>query len=161
MSAHCPNPRLVKRHRSYSVGELAERLHVHKNTLRAWHRAGLAPIDNHKPMVFHGAAVAAFLEARRAKAKHPCPPGHIYCLKCRAPRMPAGDMADYIPLTELSGNLAALCPVCGGMMYRRIRRTDIAARFANLEVTFTQCPLHIRDTSKPCAKSHFKTGAFP
>lgn len=158
MSAYCPNPRLVKRHRSYSVGELAETLHVHKNTVRAWHRAGLTPIDTRKPMVFHGAAVIAFLEARRAKAKHPCPPGHIYCLKCRAPRMPDGNMADYIPLTDITGNLAALCPVCGGMIYRRIKRADIAVKFPNLEVTFTQALSRIRDTSNPSAKSHFERG---
>jgi hypothetical protein len=67
-----------------------------------------------------------FLEARHRRAKRPCPPGFMFCLKCREPRPPAGRMIDYAPLAATSGNLIGLCPKCSGLKFRRIKQADVA-----------------------------------
>jgi len=71
------NPGAVKMHRSYTAGELADRLGVHKNTIRHWEAAGLSPIDRTRPLLFQGETVRAFLKRRNASRKCPCPPGTL------------------------------------------------------------------------------------
>ena len=112
MGQRHPNYRLVKIHRSYAVEELASLLSVHKNTVRAWMKAGLPTIDGKRPRFILGREARAFLQVRRAQNKRTCKPGEIYCLRCRAPKFPAGDMADYQPVAEKFGNLTAICPDC-------------------------------------------------
>jgi transposase-like protein len=75
MGKRHPNPRLVKIHRSYSVEEIAGLFGIHKNTIRAWLKQGLEPIDKSRPVLVHGKVLAAFLTARRAASKRPCPSG--------------------------------------------------------------------------------------
>src|SRR5689334_11149136 len=122
MGARHPNPRLIKTHRCYDIREIARLFMLHPNTVRAWQSQGLQAIDERRPTLFHGAALAAFLRTRRAKAKCPCPPGHIYCLPCRSAHKPAGDMVEYVAITSTSGNLRGICPTCGRFMYRRVNR---------------------------------------
>ena len=96
MGSRHPNPRLAKIHRSYSVEEMARLFKVHKNTVRNWLRQGLEPIDDQRPTVVRGEELRRFLTERRARAKQTCGPGRIYCLPCRAPKVPAGKMAECI-----------------------------------------------------------------
>jgi hypothetical protein len=135
MGKRHPNPNLVKLHRSYTVEELAKRFALHANTIRAWREQGLTPNDDTKPLLFHGSAVAAFLRARRLSGKRPCQPGQIFCLACREPKSPALRMADYVPLNRLRGNLEALCPDCGRLVYRAVSRAGLDAIKGDLEVT--------------------------
>lgn len=123
ISRRTPNPRLVKRHRSYSVEEVAKLLGVHKNTVREWIRKGLPLIDQSRPLLILGRDLAAFLDLRRRQNKRPCLPGQIYCVRCRQPQFPAGGMADYQALTPAAGNLVGLCPACDGLIYRRVSLT--------------------------------------
>ena len=62
-----PNPRLVKIHRSYTVEEVARILGKHKNTVRAWIKQGLRPIDGRRPMLIHGLELVSFLQNRRTE----------------------------------------------------------------------------------------------
>jgi hypothetical protein len=126
MAVRRVNPNRVKALRTYSTDELALRLDVHKNTVRNWQRAGLEPIDGGRPVLFRGAVVRSFLATRNAGRKRPCPPGTLYCLRCREPRPPALGMLDYVPMHEHGGNLCAICESCGGVMHRRVRRTEIS-----------------------------------
>ena len=105
-----PNPRLVKIHRSYTVEEVARLFGTHKNTVRAWVKAGLPTCDSKRPTLILGRELAAYLQARRTKNKRPCQPGEIYCVRCRAPKSPAGDMAEYQPITARLGNLVGHLP---------------------------------------------------
>src|ERR1035441_9471666 len=96
-----PNHRLVKIHRSYTVEEIAGLFRIHKNTVRAWVKAGLPTSDRKRPMLVLGADLAAFLQTRRVKHKQPCKAGEFYCFRCRSPKAPAGLMADCWPVTEI------------------------------------------------------------
>jgi hypothetical protein len=59
MGKRHPNPRLVKLHRSYAVEQIARLFDVHKNTVRAWVKQGLQPIDGQRPALFHGPVLVA------------------------------------------------------------------------------------------------------
>jgi Helix-turn-helix domain len=144
-----PNPRLVKIHRSYTVEEAARLLDKHKNTIRAWTKQGLQPIDGRRPTLIHGRELVRFLQRRRMSGKRPCPPDHMYCLKCRLPKWPAADMADYLPITATSGNLRALCPDCGTFMHRRAAFAKLNIVGAGLDITFPQAVSRIRETAVP------------
>lgn len=131
------NPNLVKVYRSYTAGELAFRFGVHKNTVRHWQRDGLLPIDSGRPLLFQGATLREFLRARNTGRRQPCGPGRFYCFRCREPRVPAKGMVDYLPLNARSGNLRALCGVCGGLMHRRASLTSLSAVMPGIEVQIT------------------------
>jgi hypothetical protein len=51
--------------------------------------------------------------------------GKIYCVRCRAPKWSAGDMAEYQPITASQGSLIGICPDCEGMIYRRASRAKL------------------------------------
>jgi hypothetical protein len=133
-----PNHRLVKSHRSYTVEEIASLFFIHKNTVRGWVKSGLPTIDGKRPTVVLGPELIAFLQARRVRNKRPCQPGQIYCVRCRAPRFPAADMADYLPITEEVGNLTALCPDCGSIMHRCVSMAKIGQIRGRMDITFPQ-----------------------
>jgi excisionase family DNA binding protein len=133
-----PNPRLIKIHRSYSIDEAARLLRAHKNTVRTWIKQGLPIIDRRRPTLIHGADLSAFLKNRRNRAKQPCPPGYMYCFKCRSPQKPAARMADYLPITPTSGNLRGLCPHCGTLMHRRASFAKLNIIGAELDISFPQ-----------------------
>src|SRR5271170_5358025 len=132
-----PNHRLVKIHRSYTVEEVAVLFGTHKNTVRAWVKAGLPTCDSKRPLLILGRDLATYLHERRTKNKRPCKPGEIYCVRCRAPKCPAGDMAEYQPITASLGSLIGICPDCEGMIYRRASRTKLAGIQGNLDISFS------------------------
>jgi Helix-turn-helix domain len=135
--AKSPNPRRVKLHRNYSVEEAAGCLKVHKNTVRNWIKHGLPIVGGRGQTLILGPNLRAFLETRRSQAKRPCPPGYLFCLKCREPKPPAGGMVEYVSITATSGNLKALCPACLTVMHRRIKEVDLERFVGTLAVTPT------------------------
>lgn len=151
-----PNPRLAKIHRSYTVDEVAQLFDVHRNTVREWVKRGLPTNDGKRPMLILGRELVAFLTARRAKNKRPCLPGEIYCVRCRAPRAPAGEMVDYVPLTATLGNLAAICSACESMMYRRVSLARLEQVRGNLDITMPQALEHISESAQPTVNSDLR-----
>src|SRR5207245_6300414 len=115
------NHRRVKIHRSYTVEEIARLCGNHKNTVRAWVKAGLPTCDLKRPTLILGRDLAAFLQDRRAKGKQPCRPGEIYCVRCRSPKTAAGNLVDYEPVSDKIGHLTASCPDCEGCGITTVR----------------------------------------
>jgi excisionase family DNA binding protein len=156
MGKRHPNPRLAKIHRSYTVDEVATLFGIHKNTVREWVKRGLPTNDDRRPMLILGRDLVAFLTARRAKNKRTCLPGEIYCVRCRAPRAPAGGMVDYVPVTATLGNLAAICSACETMMYRRVSLARLEQVRGNLDITMPQALEHIGESAQPTVNSDFR-----
>jgi len=159
MGSRLPNPRLAKIHRSYTVEEVAGLYGVHKNTVRAWIKDGLPTSDDRRPLLILGKELAAFLQRKREANKRPCRPGQIYCVRCRAPQVPAGGMADYQELTLTSGNLVGICPHCDSMMYRRVSFAKLAEISGDLEVSLPHALQHIDESPNPSVNCDLKQGA--
>jgi hypothetical protein len=156
MNKRHPNPRLAKIHRNYTVEEIATLFGVHRNTVRAWVKRGLPTSDDRRPMLILGRDLVAFLQLQRAKNKRTCQPGEIYCVRCRAPKAPAGDMADYEALTATQGNLIAICPDCETIIYRRVSLAKLAQIRGRLDITFPQALRHIGESAQPSVYSDFR-----
>jgi Helix-turn-helix domain len=141
MGARHPNPRLVKIHRNYSVDEIARLFGIHKNTVRNWLKRGLGAIDDRRPTLILGRELLRFLQERRQRAKQSCGPGRIFCIACRAPKVPAGKIAECILTGPRTGNLCGICPDCDRLIYRRVNLARIEAVRGDLEITFRRpCP---------------------
>lgn len=137
MSSRRYNPNRVKIHRNYSARELADRLGVHKNTIRNWQRNGLAPIDTGRPYLFQGAVVRRFLALWNGRHKRPCPAGMLYCFRCRDARRPVPTSIEYTPRRIGAGNLRATCGECGTTMHRRARQEAIHSVLPGMLVQIT------------------------
>lgn len=157
MSGRRLNPNLVKIHRTYTVHKLAGRLGVHKNTVRHWQRNGLAPIDNRRPYLFHGAAVRNFLIERNKKRKRPCPAGTLYCFRCREPRRPIATSVQFLQVTARLGNLRAPCSTCGTIMHRRVRQEAIRSVLPGLLVQITEAPSRLNEKPEPSSNCALRT----
>jgi hypothetical protein len=134
MGSRHPNPRLVKIHRNYSVEDVSRLFRIHKNTVRNWLNDGMERIDDYRPILILGLELARFVTERRNRAKQKCGPGRIYCLPCRAPKIPAGNMADCIPSSINAGSLCGICPDCNRLIYRRVNLQNLDAVKGNLEI---------------------------
>lgn len=156
MGKRLPNPRLAKIHRNYTVEEVASLYDHHKNTVREWIKQGLPTINEKRPMLIHGSDLAAFLQARRKKNKHKCQPGEIYCVRCRSPKKPAADMAEYQHVTETLGNLIGICPDCGSIMNRRASLAKLEGVRGQMDITLPQALRHIVESAKPSVNSDLK-----
>lgn len=143
MGKRHPNPRLAKIHRSYNVEEIAKLFGHHRNTVREWIKRGLPTCDDRHPTIVLGRELAAFIQARRTKSKRPCQPGELYCLRCRAPKAPAGGKAEYQPVTATLGNLVAKCPDCGATMNRRVSLAKLGPIRSQMDITMPQEGRHI------------------
>src|SRR5271157_3895485 len=156
MKKRHPNHRRVKIHRSYTVEEIVRLFGNHKNTVRGWLKAGLPANDDKRPTLILGRELIVFLKARRARNKRTCLPGEIYCVRCRAPKQPAGGMAEYRPITERFGNLTAICPDCNSIMNRCVSLAKLEQTRGQMDITFPQALLHITESNQPTVNSDLK-----
>ena len=147
MNGRRANPNRVKIHWNYTARQLADRLGVHKNTVRLWQRHGLTPTDGRRPYLFHGANVRAFLRERNRRRKRPCPPGTLYCFRCREPRRPDPASVTYIQRRAGAGNLRAACGECGTIMHRRTKQASIHGVLPGLLVQIRQAPPRLSETA--------------
>lgn len=131
-----PNPARIKRHQVYTPWEAAEALGLHRQTVIRWIKSGSLEADqSRRPWLIEGKYLKAFLEARRSNGKCKLKVGEIYCLPCRGPKLPFDRMVDFRMRTQKTGTLIGLCPDCGRLMHRALRRADLEAFRAVLDVT--------------------------
>jgi excisionase family DNA binding protein len=153
--ARRPNGRRVKIHHNYTIGAAAELLGVHKHTVRRWIAAGLPTTDAKRPFLVRGEDIRAHLRAR-APIKQRCRPGEFYCLKCRTPKRPALDMAEYLPRTPSRGHLRGICPICDRMIYRTVNRASIEQMRGGLDITFPLAERRLSDSAEPLSDVDIK-----
>ena len=130
----CLNPNLAKIHRNYTVEEAAGLYGVHRNSVRAWIKAGLPVCDTRRPVLILGADLREFLKTRRQDRKRRCKDDEMFCLRCRSPRRPAERMVDFIQLTATTGRLSGLCSECTGLMNRYCSIMDLEGIRRKLDV---------------------------
>ena len=140
------NIRRVKIHRTYTPSEVAKLLGVHNHTVGRWIVSGLPLIERKRPYLIHGADLRAFLAARQPR-KQPLRAGEMYCLRCRAPKRPAGDMADLVPRSATTGTLIGICPTCVGIMHRAVSLGTIEHARGDLSVALRMAQQRLNDSS--------------
>ena len=145
-----PNPRPPKIHRAYTVEQAARLSGKTRNTVRAWIKAGLPAIAG-RPVLIEGRELRAFHERRRKAAKRPCPPGAIYCCKCREPRTPEPASMVFEVGETATGNVRAICATCGTRMFQRARQSRLEAKFPGLTIRIAKAPPHIAECPPPSA----------
>jgi hypothetical protein len=150
-----PNHRLVKIHRNYTIHEIASILGVHRNTVRAWIGAGLPTIEGW-PVLMLGADIIIFLQNRRQKKRRSCAPGQMYCFRCRTPEFPVGGPLEVSIVNDKVANMAGLCPSCGGLMRRCVRRSELGQIDRIVAVDSSQGLPHINEMCEPSPDSDFR-----
>ncbi len=150
-----PNPNLAKIHRTYSVEDVANLFSVHKNTVRSWVKDGLATNDDKRPMLILGSELKQYLQTKRKSNKRKCLPFEIYCVRCRLPQLPAGNMVDYEPTNSRMGCLIGLCPTCNGIINKYFNFVTLEQIKGKLDITFPKALKHIYESSKPLLNSDF------
>ena len=142
MARHRPKWHRIKVHRSYTVDEAARELGIDKGTMRRWLKDGELPyLDDQKPALILGTSLKTFGK-NRTKAKIKCKPHEFYCFKCRAPKVAAGNMADFVQRSPKSGNLKAICE-CGTIMNKNVSKASLQTLEAVLDITICQAPEHL------------------
>lgn len=158
MKKRLHNPNRAKINRNYTVGEIADLYDVHKVTVREWIKHGLPTLNDQRPMLVLGGDLAAFHQARRTKNKQKCRPGEMFCVKCRAPKMPDGE-AEYQQKTATLGNLVGICPDCYTIMNRRVSLAKLEQVRGQMDITMPQALRHIYESGDPTVNIDFKQEA--
>lgn len=124
------NPNNVKIHRSYTVSQITHLYPVHKNTVRSWIKEGLATTDKERPLLILGRDLKRYLQEKREGNQKKCKSSEIYCVKCRAPKIPAENMVDYKPINKSQVLLSGLCPTCENIINKFSRLEEIKGIWA-------------------------------
>lgn len=133
-----PKTRAIKAARTYTMEEAATSLGVTTATIRSWANSGLPMMTSQRPYLILGEELRRFLEDRAASAKMPLQPDQLYCLRCKAGRVPMGLLVDCIPQTPTTARLLGLCETCGGTCNRMISRSKINHFSQIFEVGFKE-----------------------
>jgi len=91
----------------------------------------------------------------REPIKQPCQLGEFYCFRCRAPRRPALNMADYHPRTALRGQLSGICSGCGRMIYRATTLAKLGQTRRELDVAFPKAQQRLDDSASALSNVDF------
>jgi excisionase family DNA binding protein len=143
----------VRTHRIYTIWEIAECLGCHRHTVTRWIKDRDLEADRTcKPWLIRGADLKAFLRQRQAKTARRLAPHHCFCLGCKSAQTPDGNFAEYTQQSPTTGRLTALCPACGAVMNKVIRRAGLEAVQAKIEVAFQQASPRLVSLSEPSSE---------
>lgn len=152
-----PSPSRVKTHSIYTPTEAADVLGVHKQTVRRWISLHGLPADKaQRPWLIEGADLKAFLGHRKQQRRRKLELHQCFCLGCKDPREPHGKLADYFHQTPTSGLLTALCPICGCLMHKVIKRSSLEAIRAKIEVTIQKADPRLVSPEDAPSNVHFE-----
>ena len=137
------NPLKVKRHRSYTVQELAELYDVGPNTVRQWiKKHGLPVIEGTYPTLIHWKAFRTWLTAWQAARKWTCAKNEMPCLKCQSGRKVMAGTFRVTQTNEASFMFHGECKTCGKSLKRATSR-------AKLEADKALSLIHISEPTRP------------
>ena len=126
----------IKAYRCYTLSEAGAVVGVSMRTLRNWTKTGLPLLDRERPTLVRGDDLRNFLQERRKDAKTQTRLCEFYCLRCRASRNAAGDMAD----CKITGNrvmLTALCDTCETVVCKPVAVDRLPKIRRTLDLTIT------------------------
>ena len=152
--------RKTKTHRPYTPYEAAQVLGVHRQTVIRWvNDHGLTADTSSKPWLIEGRDLRTFHGERQARRKCRLALHTFYCFRCRDGRTAAAKMADYVQQTTTGGMLTAICDTCGTLMNKAVKRSDLEAIRAKLEVTIQTADARIVSHADAPSNVTFSAGA--
>ncbi len=129
------DPRKVKRHRSYTVQDLAELYGVGPNTVRQWiKKHGLPVIEGTYPILMHCEAIRSWMIEWQAARKWTNGPDKMSCFSCGGPRRIKLGTFRIAESNKANLMLHGDCETCGKPLNRATSRAKLEADRAN----FTQ-----------------------
>jgi len=141
--------RRAKRHRTYTIKEVATTFEVTVTTVSNWVGQGLSPIDTRRPYLFDGETLARFLEAKN-KPRQPCAPGEVYCVACKKQVSPKGGIVQLVLRSDTTADLIGICPHCGRRPHMRVRLAELTERAGPLTVRYQDvCVPMVGDSNAP------------
>lgn len=143
------NPTRAKVNRSYTFEELAAVYGVHTNTVALWVKNGLPCLKGQKPYLILGHDARDYLQALCRDRKRKCRVDEFYCVRCKKPRQPAENFAEFIPLNTENGRLVAICEHCEGLMNKFTSVAKIPALSRVLDLSVPIGLNNIMDIDKP------------
>ena len=159
MANRSHSARRIKRLRSYNVAEAAKATGATPGTIRHWQKHGLDAVPGLWPLLFRGVDIIAFFDRRKSAKKQACGPGRMFCLRCKSPKVPALNMADYRADTPRLGVLTGLCPDCAGLMYRRTSPAKLKGAAGNLDIQMQPSEPRLTGMAEPNSNHHSGRGA--
>lgn len=156
MRSRRPSHRTIKSLRNYTIADVARILQVSRRTVQEWIKKGLPIIDRQRPLLIHGSDLKEFLFARKQRRKSNCGPGEIFCVKCRAPKRPAGGMADYEPRSATRGSLVGICPTWNIIIARWTSLAKLERAKGTLGVKVTTAQSRLTDISEATVDCQFE-----
>jgi excisionase family DNA binding protein len=147
--------RCISVHLNYTVREVATRLGVSRRTVHRWINRGLPTVDRRRPLLIVGCDLKHFLEQRSRAPRRQCPRGHLFCVRCREPKVPAGNMVDWLPTGPLSGLLRGICPTCGTLAHRATTTAGLEAVTCGLEVALPRAERRLNRYAPALVDAHF------
>lgn len=102
----------LKANRSYEVEELAERVGVTAQTVRAWIKDGMPALTEKRPYLIIGQEAKVFLKAREEARKAPRAKKDFYCLSCKARCNAAFGLTEEVVLSNGRRMMTGFCEVC-------------------------------------------------
>jgi excisionase family DNA binding protein len=149
------NCRRISDHLNYTVREAATRLGVSWRTIHRWINRGLPTVDRRRPLLIVGRDLKHFLEQRSKAPRRQCPQGHLFCVRCREPKVPAGNMVDGLPTGPLSGLLRGICPTCGTLVHRATNTAGLEVVTRELEVALPRAERRLNRYGPALVDVHF------
>ena len=146
----------VKINRTYTFGELARVLGVHKNTVANWVKGGLPCLKEQRPFLILGAEARTFLQQRQAANKQPCKPDELFCMRCKEPAKPAGNYVEYQPMSATRGRLTGFCGRCESLVNKFVGVERLVEYSAIFSLSMSKALEHINDCDNPLLNSDLK-----
>ena len=150
-----PNFRAAKIHRTYTVGEAAKLLGVHRNTIRRWLKEnGLKKLDDQKPTIIAGVEIVRFGASRRT-IKYPCQLTEAFCFRCREPKKAALAACEIVGVTDTGCNIRLLCATCATVMHKVVPWRKMRLLASEYDVSTSLNIRRLIERRAPSANVHF------
>lgn len=119
------NPMAVKAALTYEINEAAIVLGKSPATIRNWIKDGLPVMSSKKPYLLSGADIRDYLRAKNKAAKTPLKPNELYCLSCRAARVPHKLEVCISEISPKTWLLKGVCGHCGATSTRMVSSAKV------------------------------------
>ena len=93
--------------------------------MRRWRHEGLDVLDGQVPHLIVGAVLKSYVDAKNNKPRPALPPDKFLCMTCGGHMGAYGRMADYLPHTDKTGFLKALCATCEGPCSKLVSKSKL------------------------------------